>query len=305
MEPKASEPVPATPGLKLALASYGVILAIKLAAYLASGVLVLLAEALHSLSDVLVAAFLLAAERWSRRESDAVHMFGYGRAQNVAALVAATLFISFTSYRLYEEALPRLFAGVAGAPEHLGWALAAILVSMLVSVAPLLGLIRNRAKGAAAKAMLMELLNDQLGLLAALTGIAGLWWGWSWIDPAATLAVATLIAINAIGLFCENASFLIGRSPGAHVLGALRAAALSVDGVLDVKEIRAEYIGPETLHAGLHVLVRPGTPVEAADRIGDAVKQRIHDRIPGQYCVVRVGALSPQSEQPGQRRAAV
>jgi divalent metal cation (Fe/Co/Zn/Cd) transporter len=25
---------------------------------------------------------------WSRKEADAVHMFGYGRAQNVAALVA-------------------------------------------------------------------------------------------------------------------------------------------------------------------------------------------------------------------------
>ena len=36
-------------------------------------------------------------------------MFGYGRAQNVAALVAAILFISFTSFELYKEAIHRLF----------------------------------------------------------------------------------------------------------------------------------------------------------------------------------------------------
>jgi len=46
---------------------------------------------------------------WSRKEADEVHMFGYGRAQNVAALVAAILFISFTSFELYKEAIHRLF----------------------------------------------------------------------------------------------------------------------------------------------------------------------------------------------------
>ena len=35
-------------------------------------------------------------------------MFGYGRAQNVAALVAAPLFISFTSLEPYKEAIPQL-----------------------------------------------------------------------------------------------------------------------------------------------------------------------------------------------------
>ena len=38
--------------------------------------------------------FLLVAAVYSRRQADAVHMFGYGRAQNIAALVAATLQVS-------------------------------------------------------------------------------------------------------------------------------------------------------------------------------------------------------------------
>jgi divalent metal cation (Fe/Co/Zn/Cd) transporter len=96
-------------GMVLALVTYGVVFAIKLGAYFATGVTVVLAEALHTLSDIFISLFLLVALLWSRRKADAVHMFGYGRAQNVAALVAATLFISFSSYKLFEEALPRLF----------------------------------------------------------------------------------------------------------------------------------------------------------------------------------------------------
>lgn len=65
--------------LLLALATYGAVFALKLGAYALTGALVVLAEALHTLSDVVIAAFLLAASRWSWRATDDVHMFGYGR----------------------------------------------------------------------------------------------------------------------------------------------------------------------------------------------------------------------------------
>src|SRR5208337_2431185 len=91
--------------LKLTLGLYVVIFALKLGVYFATGVIALLAEALHTLSDIFVAGFLIVALIWSQKEADEIHMFGYGRAQNVAALVAATLFISFTSFKLCEEAI--------------------------------------------------------------------------------------------------------------------------------------------------------------------------------------------------------
>ena len=103
--------------LQLTLGVYVVIFAVKLIAYLLSGVIALLAEALHTFSDIFITAFLLAASFYSRRTADRVHMFGYGRAQNVAALVAATLFISFTSFELYREAITRLVAHESRPPD--------------------------------------------------------------------------------------------------------------------------------------------------------------------------------------------
>lgn len=105
--------------LKLALGLYVLIFALKLVVYSVSGVIALLAEVLHTLSDIFISGFLLIASKWSRKKADEVHMFGYGRAQNVAALVAATLFISFTSFKLYEESLPRLFQPVEAISQNL------------------------------------------------------------------------------------------------------------------------------------------------------------------------------------------
>ena len=87
-------------GLQLTLAVYIVIFAMKLTVYLMSGVMALLAESLHTLSDIFITGFLLFATYYSRKRADQVHMFGYGRAQNVAALVAGTVMV-----RLHEEVI--------------------------------------------------------------------------------------------------------------------------------------------------------------------------------------------------------
>lgn len=274
--------------LGLTLAVYALILAAKLAAYYASGVMALLAEALHTLSDIFISGFLLIAALYSRKQADATHMFGYGRAQNVAALVAAVLFISFTSFELYREAIPRLAQPEEPSYENLPLALGVILGSMAAAALPLVKLLMQRTRGAAAKAQLLELFNDQLGLLAALAAVLAIQWGYPVADPIASIAVATLIAFNAIVLFRENASFLLGRSPGPEFLGRVAAIARSVPGVVAVRDLRAEYVGPEVVHAGLRIEVAPSLSVAEAARIAREIENRVHEGAQGGYCFIQV-----------------
>jgi cation diffusion facilitator family transporter len=280
-------------GLLLALLTYVLIFALKLGAYFVTGVIVLLAEALHTLSDIFVSGFLLIALLWSQRKADEVHMFGYGRAQNVAALVAATLFISFTSYKLFEESIPRLFRPEEPAYGNLWLALGVIIISMVIAAAPLAALLLQKQRGASAKAQLIELVNDQLGLLAALAGTLLIWWGLPLGDPIAALVVATIISLSAIALFRENLSFLLGRSPGPEFMARLEQAARSVEGVLDVRELRAEYVGPNVVHAGLHLVVPRTLSVEEAHRMAETVRTRVHQETDGHYCVIQVEPALP------------
>src|SRR5512139_4189777 len=126
--------------LKIALGAYILVFALKLAAYFLTGVMALMAEGLHTLSDIFVSGFLLVAAYYSRKAADQVHMFGYGRAQNVAALTAAILFISFTSYKLYEESIPRLFQPGEAAYQNLWLAVGVILASSAIAAIPLVKL---------------------------------------------------------------------------------------------------------------------------------------------------------------------
>lgn len=274
--------------LKIALGAYFLVFALKLVIYFMSGVMALLAEALHTLSDIFVTGFLLFAAYYSRRSADQEHMFGYGRAQNIAALVAATLFISFTSYKLYEEAIPRLFTSEEAAYQNLWLAIGVVVVSMIIAAVPLIQLYLQKTRGAAAKAQFLESINDELGLVAALIGTLFIMWDKPIADPIASIVVATIIAYNGFKLFRENWSLLLGRSPGAEYLERIKATALSVPGVQGVHDLRAEYIGPEVIHAGLHIEVQRGTPIEEADRISKEVHKRVHTDMEAGFCVIHV-----------------
>ena len=81
----------------------------------------------------------------------------------------------------------------------------------------------------------MELVNDQFGLAAALVATILILLGYPLADPIAAIAVATIIAVNALILFRDSASFLLGRSPGPEVLAEPERAARSVPGVVNVR----------------------------------------------------------------------
>ncbi len=277
--------------LRIGLGLYVLVFFLKLAVYFATNVMVILAEAFHSLADILVAGFLLIAAAYSRREPDQAHMFGYGRAQNVAALVAATLFISFTSYKLYEEAIPRLWRAEIGDYQSLPLAIGVIVLSMLLAAVPLVRLLLQPDREPASKALFLELVNDELGLAAALVGTILLTRGIPLADPIAAIVVATIIAYNGVRLFRENFGYLLGQAPEPAVLQEIRDLAESVPGVQGVHELRAEYVGPETLHAGLHIEVDGGLAVREANRIAEEVQGRVHQELKSGYCYVHVDAI--------------
>ena len=58
--------------------------------------------------------------------------------------------------------------------------------------------------------------------------------------------------------------------------------------MLGVHDLRAEYIGPDIVHAGMHIEVRRGTAIEEADRIAEEVQKRIHEDSEAGFCTIHV-----------------
>jgi cation diffusion facilitator family transporter len=276
------------PGLTAALITYVLVLLLKLGTWWITGLFALLAEALHTLSDLAISGFLLIADRFSQRPADLRYRFGYGRAQNVAALTAATLFISFTSFRLVEEAVTRIVRPSASQYSRLELAVGVLVLSMVVSLVPLGLLLLQRRRGPAARAQLLECLNDELGLMAALIGAILVARGVPVADPVASLIVGGLIAANGIGLFRDNARVLMGRAPGREFFDEVERLARSIPAVKAIHDLRAEYVGPDNIHLSIHVEVEPTLTVAEGEEVAKAVRDAIMAETRVGYCVVHV-----------------
>lgn len=249
-----------------------------------------LALALHSLSDVVASGFLLLAELMLPRGGQPAHSLAAGRARSAAALLAATVTMSFISFRLAEEALgyllnPRL--AVYRTPEL---AFALVLGSMLAGCVPIVRALRQRRPRRLARlpgeAHIMGALNDELSLLVGLAGIVLLNHGLRYADAWAALAIALLIAANAVGLIRTHLHLLIGGPAGS--VGQQRAAAVAggVPGVRGVRVVDAEGDGERLLRATLYVRVAPGLPIEQATAIATAVEARLRADLGCPGCVV-------------------
>ncbi len=60
---------------------------------------------------------------------------------------------------------------------------------------------------------------------------------------------------------------------------------------MGVYDLRAEYIGPETVHADMHIEVRRGILVEQADEIAEAVSAQVHKGTNSDFCTIQVDAV--------------
>jgi len=131
-----------------------------------------------------------------------------------------------------------------------------------------------------------ELVNDELGLFSALIGTIFISLGFPLADPIATIIVATIIAVNAIGVLRDNLGLVLGKSPGPHYIENIRRIAMTTEGVLGVVGPWAEYIGPDSIHVDLQVKVTSGISIDAANAIARSVRQRIQSETNCLYCSV-------------------
>ncbi len=280
-------------GIRIALFGYSGLFVLQVSAYLFTNILVLLAGALDTLSDVLISAFLLLALHYASRPTDPTHMFGQARAQNVAAFAVAVVFIVFVSYEMFRQAVPRLFQPEQVTMQNIPIGIAVTLIAIGVTLVPLIDIVRFGYGEPAVQAQLVALIEMLIAYIASLIALLLVGYGYLIADPIATMVVAAFIALSGVYLIRENVPYLIGKSPPDETIQQIRELAVSIEGVKGIHDLVAEYVGPNILHIGLHIEVPKGTVIEVADQIAEVVKQRIESEIGCRLCVIYVDPWCP------------
>jgi cobalt-zinc-cadmium efflux system protein len=122
----------------------------------------------------------------------------------------------------------------------------------------------------------LHVLTDALGSVQAIAAGALLWaFGWDWVDPAASIAIALLVVWSAWGLLSAAVAVLMETAPRHVDVDRVRAELAAVAGVLDVHDLHVWSISSGFDCLSAHVVAAPGTANEA---LLAELRALLHDR---------------------------
>ncbi len=262
-----------------------VVFAAKLVPGLLIGSISLIADAFHSLGDVLSSIVVIWGFRISAKPSDRKHPFGHGRVENVASLVIA-LMLSLTAWEFGKASLlrlqhPRAVAASAGLLVLLAASL--VVKEWLARFSRTLGI---RISPSVLIGDFWHHRSDVLATAVVILALVGAGLGATWVDGVGGLVVSGFIAWTAYTLVKDSIDPLIGEAPSPQILREMQEMALSVTGVDGVHDLIVHRYGSLVI-ASLHVEVSADLDIALGHDVAEAVEQRLNRQFGG-WSVVHV-----------------
>ena len=251
---------------------------IKMAASIWGNSQALMADAIHSFSDLVTDLVVLAGLKLGRAPADDRHLYGHARLETAAAALVGLALVGAALYMAWQAAM-ELSREAAGPPPT--WlAVGAAALSVLVKEAVYFQTMRvGRSIGSpAVQANAWHHRSDSLSSVAVLLGVgaAVIHPAWSRLDSAAALVVALFIALAGIKVIGQAGREFTDTAPRPEVLEEMRACALEVEGVRSVHDLRVRSSGGR-IQMELHVVVDPELTVRQGHAIAKAVENCLRD----------------------------
>ncbi|WP_099256542.1 cation diffusion facilitator family transporter, partial [Halorubrum persicum] len=248
---------------------------------LAFGSVALLADAAHSVADLVASAvvFVWGGSRYDA--ADETHPHGHQRIEPLTALFVGAVIVLLGVLLLQESASELLGSPGVEADPILVAALLFALVDMYV-LYRYTERVNADLGSTALTALAADCLNDIYTTVAALIGVFGVLAGVPVLDPVAGALVSVLVVYQGIEIARENVTYLVGAAPPAadreRVIAALRENP-AVEGVHDLTvyydgtdlevEVHVEVDGQMTLREAHDIETELVTGLRNLDDVGD------------------------------------
>jgi len=248
--------------------------AAKVIAGITAGSQALVADGIHSFSDLATDFLVLFAAKHAHRKADVEHPYGHGRIETVAT-VALGVALVLVAIGICYDAVRRLLD-----PELLLHPGILALVVALVSVAAKEIIYQYTARAARRLRSKMLLANawhsrsDAISSIVVVIGVLGTMAGFRYLDAVAAVAVALMIAKIGWELLWKSLQELIDTALEPGDVAAIRNIIMSVNGVRACHMLRTRHSGSDVL-ADVHILVDPVLSVSEGHQIGEKVRRRL------------------------------
>ncbi|TNG01647.1 MAG: cation transporter [Gammaproteobacteria bacterium] len=234
----------------------------------------LLADGIHSLSDLISDAMVMFAIKHGSQPADEDHPYGHARIETAATAILGTL-LALVAVGIAWDAIERVMHR-----ETL------IVPGMIVILIALLSIISNewlyhytlriarQVRSSLLEANAWHHRSDAVSSVVVLVGVIGAIAGVLILDAVAAIIVALMILKIAWELISSSFKELVDTAVNEETLSDIRDVINKVDGVVNLHLLRTRQMGPSVL-VDAHIQVNPRLSVSEGHQIADTVRARL------------------------------
>lgn len=249
--------------------------------------LALLSDAGHNLSDVFGLILAWGASGLARRGPSERFTYGLRSSSILAALTNAIVLLVVTGGIVW-EAIQRFSepAPVAGATVI--WV---ALLGVVINASSALLFMSGRKGDLNIRGAFLHLAADAaVSLGVAMAGVAILFTGWLWLDPAVSLIVAAVIVAGTWGLLRDSVNLALQSVPEGIEPQQVRDHLGQLPGVTEVHDLHIWGMSTTETALTAHLVMPGGYPGDAFMR---KVAQELHDRFHIEHATLQMETGDP------------
>nr|WP_255423220.1 cation diffusion facilitator family transporter [Undibacterium sp. CY21W] len=234
----------------------------------------LIADGIHSLSDLVADFVVLFASHHSKKDADEDHPYGHQRFETAASLILGMLLLAvgigmlWSAFRKLEspESVPQVHSIAL-------WVAGSALISKELLFRYMLK-IAQKVKSSMLVANAWHARSDAASSLVVALGIIGNLAGYPILDPIAALIVGFMVAKMGWEFSWEALHDLMDRAADDQEVQAIRQTLLETPGVIDVHDVHTRKMG-DMIVVDAHIEVDATITVEAGHDIAVEARQRV------------------------------
>lgn len=247
----------------------------------------MIADGLHTLSDVVTTVVVLVGIKIAMKDPDKNHPYGHEKYESIFAKLLSMLLI-ITGIFIGYESVKLVISQEFTKPGNI--ALVAALLSVVVKelMYHYTKYYARKIKSVSMEADAWHHRSDAFSSIGTFLGVLGAKLGFPVLDPIAGVVVSVLIVKVGVDLYKESVKGLVDESADEETVNKLKEAVENTSGVIGIKNIKTRMFGSR-IYVDIEILVDGTISVKEGHDIAETVHDKVESSLEDvKHCMVHV-----------------
>jgi cation diffusion facilitator family transporter len=237
----------------------------------------LVADGVHSFSDLFTDVMVLFASKYGSLDADETHPYGHERIETAATLLLS-LFLILAGAGIAWHALNELISSNSTTPDWLSLPIICISILANETLFHYTRHVGNRINSQLISANAWHHRSDAASSLVVFIGLIGSLAGFVYLDALAAFIVAMMIIQMGWSYGWNSVKELVDTAVEPKLLAQIEQVIQSISGVEKIHQLRSRFMGSNVL-IDVHILVSPKISVSEGHYIAQHVHNALVDQI--------------------------